>query len=92
MLRQQRLTHPEIVARVAGLAAEQLGVRVADIDVDAPLCEIGLDSLMVLALVLDVEQAFGVDLDCFEALQVPTLRRMAGMVDLARVPTPALLF
>jgi acyl carrier protein len=92
MAPRYRLTHVETAARVTRLAARHLGVEATDIDVDAPLDEIDIDSLARLALILEIEQDFDIDLDCYEALHVTSLRHLAGLVDLARAGTPALLF
>ena len=92
MTRRYRLTHVESVGRVTTLAARQLGLRPVDIDMDARLEDLGVDSLTLLALILEIEEDFDVDLDCYEALHASTLRHMAGMVELARAGKPALLF
>ena len=87
-----RCMHVETVARIAGLAAAHLDMRQADLDVDMPLGELGMDSLTLLGLMLEIELSFDVDLDCYEVLHVTTLRHVAGMVELSTTKNPKLLF
>lgn len=63
------------------LAGKQLGVPDADVDVDAGFTDLGLDSLMLVDFMFQVEDAFDIRIDHDRALEHPTLAGLAGLVD-----------
>lgn len=87
-----RVTHVETVGRLLRLMACHFDLRPEDIDIDGPVEALDLESLEFLEFILAAEQTFGVDLDFYAAVTSPTLRRLAGLIELASYGRPARVF
>lgn len=77
------MTHLETIGCVITLAAQQFAIQPAEIDVDAPVGALAVDSLDYFEFLLEVERRFDVEIDYAEAARAPTIRRVAGLVHLA---------
>jgi acyl carrier protein len=67
--------------RIKALAVKQFGGDAAAIDPDAPVEQLGVDSLGFLEFLFELEDAFSVTIDQDEAKGIRTLRELAGLVD-----------
>jgi acyl carrier protein len=72
---------------VAGEVARILRLPVRDVDLDRPLSELGMDSLMALELRMCVESKFGIELPLVAITAVNNLRDLAGRI-LQTITTP----
>src|SRR6185369_10488027 len=83
------MTYTEIVETIRALAADHLGVKTADVDTVSSLFSQGLNEKSFDALVVEVQQEFGVVLDANGIRQAKwndnaralSVRRLADMVD-----------
>jgi len=66
---------------ITDLAAQQLGDDTATIDVDAPISQLGVDSLGFLELLFELEDHVGVPIPPEAVKEVQTLRELAAKVD-----------
>jgi acyl carrier protein len=67
-----------------------LEIPTPELDVHAPLAEIGLDSVYALALSGDVEDTFGIEIEPTVAWDYPTVDELAGAIAdrVAHLPVP----
>lgn len=63
------------------LAAKQFGVEIDTIDADAPLDQLGIDSLGFLEFMFEVEDKFALSVPQESVAQVRTLRQLADVID-----------
>jgi acyl carrier protein len=71
------------------LAAKQYGADPETIDADAPIGQLGIDSLGFLEFLFELEDHLGFPVPQQEVAAVKTLRELAGVVDrLAESATP----
>jgi acyl carrier protein len=72
---------------VKELAAKQFGRDVSEINADAPLDQLGIDSLGYMEFLFDAEDAFGLSIPPESVEGVKTLRELADAI--ARLQTPS---
>lgn len=70
----------EIITWSRGYLAEALGVPPATIDPAADFDRLGVDSVVAVALLMEIEQRYGVDIPPDELFDEPTLDAVAGYV------------
>lgn len=63
------------------IAQRELGVETLTAQVDTPFAELGLDSLGLVDFMFTVEDHFHINIEHDRALQDPTLRGLATLVD-----------
>ena len=63
------------------VAAEQFGIERDRIDVDAPIAELGVDSLDFLEFLFELEDKVAVPIPPEAVSGLPTLRALAAKVD-----------
>ena len=66
--------------KLANYAARQLDIDLADIQPDSTFESLGIDSLDVVEIVMDLESELGVELD-FEDQNITTFQEMADFVE-----------
>jgi len=66
---------------ITSIAAQQLGDEGATIDVDAPIAQLGVDSLGFLELLFELEDHVGVPIAPEAVKDARTLRELATRVD-----------
>ncbi len=66
--------------KLASYAARQLDIDVADIHPDSTFESLGIDSLDVVEIVMDLESELGIELD-FEDQNITTFQEMADFVE-----------
>lgn len=66
--------------KLANYAARQLDIDIADIQPDSTFESLGIDSLDVVEIVMDLESELGVELD-FEGQNITTFQEMADFVE-----------
>ena len=66
---------------IRSLAAAQFGGDADAIDVDAPVDQLGIDSLGLLEFLFELEDRFSVSIPPQAMPDVPTLREVAATVD-----------
>ena len=66
--------------KLANYAARQLDIDIADIKPDSTFESLGLDSLDVVEIVMDLENELGIELD-FEGQNITTFQEMADFVE-----------
>jgi acyl carrier protein len=66
---------------IRSLAAAQFGGDADAIDVDAPVDQLGIDSLGLLEFLFELEDKFAVSIPPQSMPDVPTLREVAATVD-----------
>lgn len=66
--------------KLANYAARQLDIDVADIHPDSTFESLGIDSLDVVEIVMDLESELGIELD-FEDQNITTFQEMADFVE-----------
>ena len=71
----------DTVVAVRWLAAYQFGGNPMTIDPDAPVQELGADSLGFLKFYYELEEHFGVSISREEVTNVRTLRELAELID-----------
>ena len=67
--------------RITELAARQFGGDARTIDTDAPIQQLGADSLGYLEFLFELEEHFDVTIEQDAAKQVRTLRDLGALVD-----------
>lgn len=70
----------EIITWSRGYLAEALGTAPETIDPAADFDRIGVDSVVAVALLMEIEQRYGVDIPPDELFDEPTLEAVAGYV------------
>jgi acyl carrier protein len=83
------VTYAEIIQTIRGLAADHLGVKAADVDTVSSLFSQGMNEKSFDALVVEIQQEFGVVLDANDLRQAKwndsvralSVRRLADMVE-----------
>jgi len=63
------------------LAAKQFGGDANDIDIDAPVDQLGIDSLGFLEYLFELEDKLGISIPQESVSNVKTLRELADVVD-----------
>lgn len=71
----------ETLARIKELAAKQFGGEPDAIDENAPVDQLGIDSLGFLEFMFELEDAFGFPIPQESVAHVRTLRELAMAVD-----------
>lgn len=71
----------ETLARIKELAAKQFGGEPDAIDENAPVDQLGIDSLGFLEFMFELEDAFGFPIPQESVSHVRTLRELASVVD-----------
>lgn len=66
--------------KLASYAARQLDIEVSDIKPDSTFESLGIDSLDVVEIVMDLESELGIELD-FEGQNITTFQEMADFVE-----------
>ena len=83
----------ESLRAITEIASQQFGEEGTTIDIDAPIAELGVDSLGFLELLFELEDHVGVAIPPESVTDVKTLRELAARVDAlvasrnAEVPT-----
>jgi acyl carrier protein len=67
---------------IRSLAATQFGGDADAIDVDVPVNQLGIDSLGLLEFLFELEDNFAVSIPPQAMPDIPTLREVAGTVDM----------
>jgi acyl carrier protein len=70
----------DIVARCAAFIAEQLHRPAAEIDPDMEFDDFGLDSALVTAMLIELEEWLGVELSPSLVFEEPTLNRLSRAI------------
>jgi acyl carrier protein len=76
--------HATVVAQVAAVWQRVLNIK-GDVRHDADFMRLGGDSLMLLSIMTEVEEMFGVELDVEQVVEDLTVNGMANTVLAARV-------
>ena len=77
---------PRLIAQLKDLFEDVAGFDMADAEADANFMELGLDSLMLTQVALQLEKAFGVKVSFRQLMgECASLGRLAGMID-AQLP------
>ena len=63
------------------LAAKQFGGVANDIDIDAPVDQLGIDSLGFLEFLFELEDKLGISIPQESVTNVKTLRELADVID-----------
>ena len=71
------------------LAAKQFGREPEAIDADAPVSQLGIDSLGFLEFMFELEDQFGIAIPQDDAAKVQTLRELAALIDTLMAAKPA---
>jgi acyl carrier protein len=71
----------ETLDRIKELAAKQFGGDVQNIDVNAPVDQLGIDSLGFLEFMFELEDAFGFPIPQESVAQVKTLAELSNAID-----------
>ena len=66
--------------KLASYAARQLDIEISEIKPDSTFESLGIDSLDVVEIVMDLESELGVELD-FEDQNITTFQEMADFVE-----------
>ena len=66
--------------KLASYAAKQLDIDASDIKPDSTFESLGIDSLDVVEIVMDLETELGIELD-FEGQNITTFQEMADFVE-----------
>ena len=69
-----------LYSRVAANVAKTLSCSVTDLDSDTDFTEYGMDSVAVITLVAELEDALGLDLHHSAVLEYPTLRKLTEYI------------
>jgi acyl carrier protein len=69
---------------IGALAAKQFGVDPSRIDVDAPIQQLGVDSLGFLEFLFELEEHFDISIEQDDAKEVRTIRDLAALIDRLR--------
>ena len=78
-----------IFERVATIIADELCIDAKDIEMESNLSELGADSLHKLALAIDLEDEFDIDIPDREATKLYTVRDAVRYIENAMRPTAA---
>jgi acyl carrier protein len=73
---------------IGTLAAKQFGVDPKQIDVDAPIQQLGVDSLGFLEFLFELEDHFDISNEQDEAKEVRSIRDLAALIDRLREAAP----
>jgi acyl carrier protein len=76
--------HPETLERVREIVASYLGIPRETIADDAPLPNLGVDSLSALEIVFRIEEEFGVSVPDERVLEFTTLRAICDGIESLR--------
>ncbi|BDD84046.1 phthiocerol/phenolphthiocerol synthesis polyketide synthase type I PpsB [Tsukamurella pulmonis] len=80
----------DTVARVLrDVLARELGTDPSDVDAEQPFPELGLDSMMAMAMLRDAKAALGVDLSATMLWDHPTVARLSAHIAATLVPAAA---
>lgn len=88
---QPHLPQPPMntVLTIKDLAAKQFGREVETIDADAPVDQLGIDSLGFLEFLFDLEDKLGISIPQESVTGVRTLRELAAVIDGLQAAKPA---
>lgn len=76
----------DTLTRIKELAAAQFGGEAAKIDENAPVTELGIDSLGFLEFLFELEDKFGFPIPQEAVVNVKTLRELATAIDGLKTP------
>jgi acyl carrier protein len=76
--------HTAVVAQVAAVWRRVLNIK-GDVPHDADFMRLGGDSLMLLSIMTEVEEIFGIELDVEQVVQDLTVDGMASSVRSAQI-------
>ncbi|HQX25664.1 MAG TPA: aminotransferase class III-fold pyridoxal phosphate-dependent enzyme, partial [Pseudomonadota bacterium] len=80
----------ELLARVRALVEDVSGMEVGVADAETPWLELGLDSLALTQLALQLQRGFGVKVSFRQVMeQYQSMASLAAMLQAAAMPTPA---
>jgi len=71
----------ETLSVIKELAAKQFGGEPESVDADAPVDQLGIDSLGFLEFLFELEDRFGFPIPQDDVAGVRTLRELAGVID-----------
>ena len=71
----------DTLSSIKELAAKQFGGDANDIDIDAPVDRLGIDSLGFLEFLFELEDKLGISIPQESVANVKTLRELADVVD-----------
>jgi acyl carrier protein len=71
----------DTVSSIKELAAKQFGGDANAIDIDAPVDQLGIDSLGFLEFLFELEDKLGISIPQESVANVKTLRELAAVVD-----------
>lgn len=71
----------DTLSRIKELAAKQFGGELDAIDEDAPIAQLGIDSLGFLEFLFELEDKFEMPIPQDEVVNVKTLRELATVID-----------
>lgn len=81
---------PRLVAQLKEVFEDVAGFDLSDADEDANFIELGLDSLNLTQVALQLQKTFAVKITFRQLMaEVPSLRRLAGLLDAQLPPEPA---
>ncbi|HKW47821.1 MAG TPA: acyl carrier protein [Gemmatimonadaceae bacterium] len=69
------------LSRIKELAAAQFGAELDTIDEDAPIDQLGIDSLGFLEFLFELEDKFEMPIPQDDVVHVKTLRELATVID-----------
>jgi len=72
--------HGDMVSRIKGLLNTLFGIDPANVDASTTLRDLGLDSMHVVNLLLDLEQELGIELTDINFPPNPTLGQVADTI------------
>lgn len=78
----------EVLDRLTGIVAATLGLPPGNVDVDADMPELGIDSIIAMELIESIERAFAVSVAPAQFAAATTLRELAGLL-VVPAPQPA---
>ncbi|MDH6579755.1 acyl carrier protein [Kitasatospora sp. MAP5-34] len=82
-------TEYELLGWLTACLGRQLPHRTRRVDIDVPLAEYGVDSVVALGLYGEIEDAFGLRLDPGVVFEHPTVHRLARCLALRAAGRPA---
>ncbi|MBF3728024.1 acyl carrier protein, partial [Burkholderia pseudomallei] len=76
-----RITRDALVHALAASLAKALYMDVADIDIEQPFMEMGLDSIVGVEWVHQVNRAYGIGINAIQVYDYPNIVTFAGLVE-----------
>lgn len=79
----------DTLSAIKELAAKQFGGEAESVDADAPVDQLGIDSLGFLEFLFELEDKFGISIPQDSVAGVRTLRELAAVIDSLNAATVA---